>query len=1636
MGSVCAQEREGFGKGWFVINEPMSNQYLDQLGSEDVLGAALAYCELGWPVFPIHSLRNGICTCEKPDCGNVAKHPYARLVPHGLKDATTDPETVRSWFESRPWLNIAIATGNGLGVLDIDPGHSGQVSLRKLAKDHPEDIQAWRTMTVEMPSVASGGAGWHYYGQNPSDATNRSAMLEGIDFRGNGGYIIAPPSLHRSGQRYRWEHLPTGQLEPFPAPIRALILERGFSQRPTPTTLPIQLASGELADKAAALGGNWPKRLDQYVETILSRSAKTMASAPAGTHRATLNSVAIRLYNLQQLGLISESTVRAYSTDILSSICNKHDERELENSLRSACTYAYNQPAPRNGFLAELIEIDPFIQRVEQTKNTSAPKQPRVPTPPENNISQITYVELPSGFGYTQVIDPENNIGQSASAMSLGETKDEFYNTRLEALVNVVQALVDTGMTPQIAVGNVIGQAKKDFPGPTMRLFQIAASQVGEQVSLEPSTHFAKVLSSRVITQGRLRLGPQEVKQAAIYYLQVFGSQDKVASTQVEQAPNPDLSTNNAERKGITMNPQTTKEDAQERVSHTTSSNDKASINPDLFVVLDEKTTSNVGSSHLTEIGGQADDFSRREDVTRANLERQEFLKSAQRGELDAPESDEDVDLVYELPSTGEALSQANHSSPEALAENSTMYYRLLTSYSNLVFHFTGDGLDTDQAVIAAYKTLIDANEANREPIEALIDAATYRRDGAKQAINSEVKAVLAGFKAVGQEPASLSGALELSSRQLARFSAWDNQGRPSEPAPKSVDIEGLLGEVLGNEQVQSASIGEPTQIEIMSDQAYEAAICALGLSVATIGHDHNMSYNDMLYKWIGPQGSQGADGVPSTVEDLAWADRLEKLISSYEEANNLDRNNQDYKEASQPDPNQVQVLNSKTGQDRAVMDPAQDLTAKSGPRATVGRALFSLLGPTQLSNRAYEAGVASLAGSVIGSASNNATAPGKVLGAIDDAKGYDLVIEALERAASQRPDGSLYNAVIDYLWRFSPEEIVEVTKGYPGISGEAFATISTWLSYGAPLGGDLFGPSADEVLGSMGVGPHKEIVAEPIQSHLTLDPPDDRSAKDIDHLAEPILTLDGYEAVLAACATYGLALYASTYANSGELESASDVAQAAISLLSASDSTKEAISALISVEAITRETTDDQAHTYLLLALGESISETIDSYPQGLCAPDVVQAQVHVAKVFEWAGDNSPGARPYPNIATRDHTIATHLTPVTDILLSGHYPETKFDEIIESLSLVAQHLCPTWPMRYAGATSVVNEVIDVNPHLGASLAKAALTRAGTNSSDPITQGSAWLVDAIARRAGLTGSSADEQTAKEIFVQTLAPYASQQALSQVHFVVDPDGARAQMVPMFDLGQDSSQKLSSAEQGELVREMRFGHDVQARLAARTLFGATMAIAGAQIAKVPAWARDDASQMARNGVIEAMATYDATTPASFTTWAHYEVASAIRQVYQDRDPQGATSNLTQVSREAENIPARDDISNPDEQIVANSTKAILIQKVRALPKQKADIFLARFAQDGSLRDWDELGGLLKTSSVSAKESWIAIARQLQDQVVSERDLLTKGPNTATFTEGQLVKNSKINQKKETQNQVEEANYVQSTNFGLSL
>jgi len=144
--------------------------------------AAALYLANGWSVLPVRARD---------------KRPLIRW--EALQTKKPSDSELAEWFRRWPDANIGIVTGeiSNLIVIDVDPQHGGDDSLERL-----QERFGSLPPTVE---AATGGGGRHLYFAHPAVLVrNRAGLAQGIDLRGDGGYVVAPPSVHPSGQRYAW----------------------------------------------------------------------------------------------------------------------------------------------------------------------------------------------------------------------------------------------------------------------------------------------------------------------------------------------------------------------------------------------------------------------------------------------------------------------------------------------------------------------------------------------------------------------------------------------------------------------------------------------------------------------------------------------------------------------------------------------------------------------------------------------------------------------------------------------------------------------------------------------------------------------------------------------------------------------------------------------------------------------------------------------------------------------------------------------------------------------------------------------------------------------------------------------------------------------------------------------------------------------------------------------------------------------------------------------------------------------------------------------------------------------------------------------------------------------------------------
>jgi hypothetical protein len=233
-----------------------------------------------------------------------------------------------------PQANIGLATGHTFDVLDVD-GPEGAQAIRTLAATHG--------LHSAGPLVRTGGGGWHYYLVPTGLGNVRPAGLAHVDWRGRGGYVVAPPSRHASGHPYQW--VPGRDLETplaeVPAPLRARLEHRP----PVRSAGPVELAA-----TGADLG-------DRYARAALTEELARVATAPVGQRNRQLWESTRNLYNLVATGAL--------------------DHREVDHGLLEAaerCGLLEEEPRQTHRTLASGRQV-----------GLAHPGRPQQPTSPERH---------------------------------------------------------------------------------------------------------------------------------------------------------------------------------------------------------------------------------------------------------------------------------------------------------------------------------------------------------------------------------------------------------------------------------------------------------------------------------------------------------------------------------------------------------------------------------------------------------------------------------------------------------------------------------------------------------------------------------------------------------------------------------------------------------------------------------------------------------------------------------------------------------------------------------------------------------------------------------------------------------------------------------------------------------------------------------------------------------------------------------------------------------------------------------------------------------------------------------------------------------------------------------------------------
>jgi hypothetical protein len=193
-----------------------------------MLSSALKLARNGMAVFP----------CRVRD-----KRP---ATANGCTDATRDPDQIRAWWQQDANFNIGIATGDmsGIFVVDVD-NEDGFVALAKMG-----------VMPDTVAAVTANGE--HFYFKMPDRDLRNSVrkIAAGVDIRANGGYVLAPPSIHPSGKRYAWSVDSARVCAAAPDWLLDKLTDRPRGGKADVSSLMADAPEGERNDRIARIAGH------------------------------------------------------------------------------------------------------------------------------------------------------------------------------------------------------------------------------------------------------------------------------------------------------------------------------------------------------------------------------------------------------------------------------------------------------------------------------------------------------------------------------------------------------------------------------------------------------------------------------------------------------------------------------------------------------------------------------------------------------------------------------------------------------------------------------------------------------------------------------------------------------------------------------------------------------------------------------------------------------------------------------------------------------------------------------------------------------------------------------------------------------------------------------------------------------------------------------------------------------------------------------------------------------------------------------------------------------------------------------------------------------------------------------------
>jgi putative DNA primase/helicase len=308
---------------------------------QQLRAAALAYAARGWPVLP---------------CCPATKRP---LIARGLHAASTDPEQIRAWWDAHPRAMIAVVTGprSGFWALDVDVGNGkdGFVALGEL--EHAHDV-----LPDTLSSTTPRGGRHLLFKWRGGIHNSASQIAGGIDVRGDGGYIIVPPSVCSNRNSYTWcQGCPE---EPAEAPAWLIAL----ASKPKRAAAPAADGAPPSRSNGSANGA--------YARAALGRECDAVAKAPPGQRNSALNRASFSLHQLVASGELSEVEVQdqLFAAATACGLVKDDGVNRVRATIKSGAAAGLQQPraVPERSARSQIRpEVAPVLAAMNDEKEES-----------------------------------------------------------------------------------------------------------------------------------------------------------------------------------------------------------------------------------------------------------------------------------------------------------------------------------------------------------------------------------------------------------------------------------------------------------------------------------------------------------------------------------------------------------------------------------------------------------------------------------------------------------------------------------------------------------------------------------------------------------------------------------------------------------------------------------------------------------------------------------------------------------------------------------------------------------------------------------------------------------------------------------------------------------------------------------------------------------------------------------------------------------------------------------------------------------------------------------------------------------------------------------------------------------------